>query len=378
MEVRWATPRAFVEPSLAEKIVIPHTAYLHKAKAVTALIAGLSLAAAPAPAKADADTKEASTDEKTEAAAPATETEPKEEAKEEAKESAKKEEAVKESAKPAAAAGEVLLADGSAVPYDVLVICTGSEPYTTTTRDDRLKFYAQESEKLKAAKSVVVVGGGPSGVELAGEILTDMPGKKITIATGGARVCEFLKAKGSDKILSWLKGQGVDVLLGDRVQASWDQFGSSGTLKTDAGKELTADYVAIAVGARPYTAWLTDALGAAVEDGRVKVDSHLRVEGHSNVFAIGDITNIKENKQGYFAQEHARVAASNIRKVLKSNGKPTTLKSYSPGMDVAIVSLGRKQGLAQLPFGTFMGWVPTNMKSKGLFVNKIRSELGVK
>eukprot|EP00475_Leptophrys_vorax_P024900 TRINITY_DN34559_c0_g1_i8.p1 TRINITY_DN34559_c0_g1~~TRINITY_DN34559_c0_g1_i8.p1 ORF type:complete len:545 (-),score=108.73 TRINITY_DN34559_c0_g1_i8:326-1960(-) len=508
LEVRWATPRAFVDPALAERIEISHSDYLHKAKVQVGIIEKLTLAekpveapkeaevpaaeapkeaeaaaeapkdaeaaaeapkaaeaaaeapkeaeaaaeapkeaeaaaeapkeaeaaaeapkeaeapAAEAPKEAEAPAAEASKEapttdaakeieseapkaaeateapaateeaskEETPAEAPKAEVdEPKKEddaaAKPEAAEAetkaegetAKEEAAPAEPAAPAAAAGEVELSDGSRVAFDYLVVCTGSKVETPAARDEKVAFFKAENEKLQKATNILIVGGGPSGVEVAGEILTDLPGKKITIVHSGERLCEFLKPKASTKILTWLKAQGVEVLFGDSVDAGWDKFGASGTFTTASGKEIAADYVVVTVGNRPNTTWLEGSLGEAVEKGRVKVDAHLRVEGQSNVFAIGDITNIKELKQGYYAQMHARALAHNLVKLIKNpNAKPSSLKSYAAGMDVGMVSLGRKQGVAQLPFGTFMGWVPTNLKSKGLFVNKIRADLGLK
>ncbi|KAI3879008.1 hypothetical protein MKW92_046032, partial [Papaver armeniacum] len=50
------------------------------------------------------------------------------------------------------------------------------------------------------------------------------------------------------------------------------------------------------------------------------VDEHLRVKGHKNVFAIGDITDIPEMKQGYLAQNHAVLVAKNVM-LLMDGGK---------------------------------------------------------
>ena len=107
------------------------------------------------------------------------------------------------------------------------------------------------------------------------------------------------------------------------------------------------------------------------------------MEGHSNVFAAGDITNCAEAKQGVAAQEHARRIAFNVKKILQGMHVKDTakleeqLKPYVPGPDVAIVSLGCNNGLAQTQYTTFTGLWPTMTKSKGLMIEKVRTELQV-
>ena len=115
----------------------------------------------------------------------------------------------------------------------------------------------------------------------------------------------------------------------------------------------------------------------------LKVDQFLSVEGHSNVFAAGDITNCAEAKQGVAAQEHARRIAFNLKKIMQERRVKGTakleeqLKPYAPGPDMAIVSLGRNNGLAQTQFNTFTGLWPMITKSKGLMIEKVRTELQV-
>lgn len=77
-----------------------------------------------------------------------------------------------------------------------------------------------ENEKLKAAKSVLIVGGGPTGVELAGEIVTDFPDKKVTLVHGGARLLEFVGEKAGAKALPWLESKGVTVILNDKLEVT--------------------------------------------------------------------------------------------------------------------------------------------------------------
>jgi hypothetical protein len=68
--------------------------------------------------------------------------------------------------------------------------------------------------------------------------------------------------------------------------------------------------------------------------------------------------------------------AKNLKLLIK--GSPASkMATYSTGYPLAIVSLGRKEGLAQLPFVTLTGRIPGMLKSKDLFVGKTRKQMGL-
>lgn len=81
-------------------------------------------------------------------------------------------------------------------------------------------------------------------------------------------------------------------------------------------------------------------------------------------------------KQGYLAQKHALVVRKNL-KLLLTGGKESKMAKYKTGSEMAIVSLGRKEGVAQFPFMTISGCIPGKIKSGDLFVGKTRKELGL-
>lgn len=85
----------------------------------------------------------------------------------------------------------------------------------------------------------------------------------------------------------------------------------------------------------------------------------------------------QEIKQGYLAQKHAQVTFKNL-KLLLTGGKESGLFTYRTSINVAIVSLGRKEAVAQLPILTCIGRLPGLIKSGDLFVGKTRKQLGLK
>ncbi|XP_028797377.1 apoptosis-inducing factor homolog A-like [Neltuma alba] len=313
-EIPWAALRAMVEPSFGERIVVNHRDYFKKGNLVTSSAVNI------------------------------TET-------------------------------EVLTDDGSQIPYDFLVIATGHKEPLPKTRTERLDYYRAEHEKIKSASSILIVGGGPTGVELAGEIAVDFPEKKVTLVHKGTRLLEFIGPKASKKALKWLKAKKVEVKLEQSVNL--DSV-SNNAYQTSGGETIEADVHFLCTGKQLGSAWLRETIlkDHLDSEGRIQIDQNLRVKGRNNIFAIGDITDVPELKQGANAGEHAQVVAKNLR-VLIGEGKDKKLGEYKARPAVAIVSLGRKQGLAQFPFMTVLGRFPGIIKSGDLFVSKTRKDLGL-
>ncbi|GAA0155838.1 hypothetical protein Leryth_002802 [Lithospermum erythrorhizon] len=313
-EITWATLRCMVEPSFAERSVINHTEYAPKAHLITSTATRIS------------------------------ET-------------------------------EVTTANGKAIPYDYVVIATGHDDRTALTKSERIGHYKNDQEKIKKANSILVVGGGPTGVELAAEITVDFPGKKVTLVHKGPRLLEFLGEKASNKALTWLKKKNVEVLLGESV-TNLDSNSEGGVYKTTGEKSVTADCHFLCIGKPLASSWLKETILKDCLDnkGRLMVDANLRVKGHTNIFAIGDITDINEMKQGYLAQMHSGVVAKNITSLASGKEK---LEAYKGGPEMAIVSLGRKEAVAQISGMAMSGWIPGKIKSGDMFVSKTRKTLGL-
>ncbi|KAK6933578.1 FAD/NAD(P)-binding domain [Dillenia turbinata] len=314
-EIPWASLRAMVEPSFAKRSVINHSEYLTNARVITSTAINI-------------------TD------------------------------------------GEVLTEDGQQISYDYLVVSTGHKDSFPKTRAERLRQYQQESERIESAHSILIVGGGPTGVELASEIAVDFPGKKVKLVHRGSRLLEFVGHKASKKALDWLTKMGVEVILDQSVDLS---SAEDGIYQTSRGETIAADCHFVCIGSPIGSSWLKETFLKDNLDsqGKLVVDENLRVKGHNNIFVIGDITNIPEMKQGYLAQQHALVAAKNL-KLLMDGGKESKMATYKPGVAMAIISLGRREAVAQFPCFTMIGCLPGSIKSKDLFVGKTRKQLGLK
>jgi NADH dehydrogenase FAD-containing subunit len=255
--------------------------------------------------------------------------------------------------------GFVTLAKGE-LPYDYLVIATGAAyagdlikaPAGTTA--ERRMHLREWAGRVREAGRILIVGGGPVGVEIAGEILEDLPGKKLTLIHSGPQLLPSLTPRPQRYALAHLQKRGAEVRLGERAG---DQ-----TLRD-------ADLVLWCAGS------------ATGGKDQIQVDQHLRVAGTSNTFAVGDITSLPEPKMGIWAGRHASVVIENLRRLLRAGpGNHVSLKSYKPatGSQTMLVTLGRRHGTGHLPLGDFTNsWFARQVKSRDMFIGRYRKALGL-
>lgn len=271
---------------------------------------------------------------------------------------------------------QVSTMEGRMIEFDYLVIATGHIGTGYVTKVEKLRQYEADNEKIKSSESILIVGGGPTGVELAGEIAVDFPAKKVKLVHRGSRLLEFIGEAAGKKALDWLTARNVEVILGQSVDLSST---SDGVYQTSSGEEIVANCHFKCTSDPIGSSWLQETvLKDSIDDnGRLMVDANLRVKDFENIFAIGDVTNIPELKQGYLAQRHALVVAKNL-KLLSNGGDESTLVKYTPASPMAIVSLGRREALLQVWCVTLIGRIPGMLKSKDLFVGKTRKQLGLK
>src|SRR5690348_3187738 len=216
----------------------------------------------------------------------------------------------------------VLIDDGSEVPYDTLVLATGArhayfghdewetwapglktlEDATTIRRRILVAFERAEREpdpERRAARlTFVIIGAGPTGVELAGTIAElaqhTLPGDFRNIDTRKARVVLIeagprVLAGFADDLSAYAQASleriGVEVVLGQAVTECTREGVVYG------GKQLNAKTIIWAAGVRasPAAEWL----GAPADRaGRVEVAPDLTIPGHLDIFAVGDTVTI--------------------------------------------------------------------------------------
>ncbi|XP_033971382.1 apoptosis-inducing factor 2 [Trematomus bernacchii] len=272
----------------------------------------------------------------------------------------------------------VVLEGGREFQYSHLIVCTGmigafpGRFVTEATLQSAVRAYGDLLEQVQAADSVLVVGGGSTGVEMAAEIKTQYPHKKVVLIHSRVHLADpGLLPSVREQSKEVLLEKGVELILGEKVsnlsELQLNVVSRNSEVKTDKGQTLTSDLIISCTGLKvnsdAYASSFSDSL---VEGGALKVNPHLQVEGFSNVFAVGDCTDIKEPKTAYNAELHAHVAVSNIKNIL--SGKELT--SYQTGSVTMLLAMGPDDGVGQ-----FNGWqlprfLVTLGKSRNLLVWK--------
>ncbi len=279
------------------------------------------------------------------------------------------------------------------IHFDYLVIATGSsyafpakiaEPESSKT----INLYNNLQEKIEKSQQILIIGGGPVGIELAGEIATDFPGKEITLVHRQSKLFQpnIYQEKLYIRTQEQLEKLNVKIIFSDRIELlnnkdnqPMNYIEGKKTYITEVNKiNITADLTFICTGARVNNkSLLNSSLKTKInpQTGRLIVNNYLQVDGFENIFAIGDICD-KEQKFAFIAADQAKFVAKLI--VLLKN-KKSYPKEYQIHSDPMIaVSIGRNGGVAQLPItgGIVVGsLIVKHLKSKEMFSSRQRSEL---
>lgn len=226
---------------------------------------------------------------------------------------------------------------------------------------------AQTEDERQGLMNIVVVGGGPTGVELCGTFAEmretvlprDFPElnfmkMQIFLVEGGGELLGPMSVPSQEKSLEYIKKLGVTVILNSHVT---DFDGRVATIK-ETGDLLRTNTLVWAAGVRasPLNGLPTEVIGRG---GRVKVNRLNQVEGFTDIFAVGDVALMTEEK---FPNGHPQVAQPAIQqgKLLAKNlirmvkGKPTTEFSYRDLGTMA--TIGRGLAVVDLPFLKFQGF----------------------
>ncbi|KAM8893027.1 ferroptosis suppressor protein 1 isoform 1-T3 [Spinachia spinachia] len=249
----------------------------------------------------------------------------------------------------------VVLEGGREIEYSHLILCTGTDgafpgKFNTVASYRRaVQAYEDFVKQVQAANSVLVIGGGSTGVEMAAEIKTEYPDKKVVlihsrVALADPELLPSVRQQAKEVLLE----KGVELGLGQKVsnlsELQLNVTQKNQEVRTERGEVWTSDLIICCTGLKVNSAaYASSFSGCLAENGTLKVNDHLQVTGFSNVFAVGDCADVDEPKMAYHAGLHASVAVSNITNSL--SGKE--LISYRTGNITMLLAMGRDDGVGQ-------------------------------
>ncbi len=219
----------------------------------------------------------------------------------------------------------VLTDDGGRHEAEHVIIATGGTPRRLPGAEGERIHYLRDrddsdrlAEALESAQSVVIVGGGFIGAEIASSARAK--GKDVTVVEAAGMPMQRALGQRLGEVCARLQRDGgVDLQLSTGVESVRDT--GSGVEVETTGGTITADLAVVAIGIVPRTD-LAEASGIAVNNG-ILVDDHLRTD-LKGVFAAGDVANVDDPRLGarvrveHFdsASKHAAAIAATI------TGKP--------------------------------------------------------
>lgn len=280
------------------------------------------------------------------------------------------------------------------LPYDYLVLAFGSvtsyyrhpewEAYAPGLKslDDALRIGRQVLLTFERAENsddpaerqrlmtLIVVGGGPTGVELAGAFAElarhvlkrdfrriDPRQARVVLLEAAPRLLGQFSERLAAKATARLTSLGVEVLTNVRVETIGEGFLR---LADDTHMESANIIWAAGVAAHPLARTLGVELDRA---GRVQVNPDLSVPGHPEVFAIGDLALVRDNRGQAVpgvspaAIQMARHVARIIENELRNGGASSPRPPFRYWNKGTMATIGRSAAVAQLGNLEFNGWL---------------------
>jgi NADH dehydrogenase len=239
---------------------------------------------------------------------------------------------------------------------------------------------AKDALELQRLMTVVVVGAGPTGVELSGAIADmkrfvlpkdypelDFTQMKIYLLEGTGKTLATMSEKSSSQSQKYLEKLGVTVLTNTLLK---EYDGKTGVLQN--GNTIETSMVIWAAGIKGnIPAGINNDLVA--KGNRIKVDRHCQVPGHENIFVLGDVAYMEEAAWPHGHPQVAAVAiqmadmtARNLRNIeMKSNN--AALEEFVYNDKGTMATVGRNLAVVDMPipkafgtklhFGGFFAWM---------------------
>lgn len=230
----------------------------------------------------------------------------------------------------------------------------------------------------RALGHFVIIGGGFSGAEVAGELVDCLASiaryyprvrrdeLAVTLLHDQARLLPEMSQRLAAAAQRSLERRGVTVRLHTRAQ----RIHETGVV-LEGGNELAAHTVISTIGNKPNP--LVQRLALPQERGRIRVEPDLSVAGHPGVWALGDCAAVPNAHDGQaspataqFAVRQALHLAANL--LARARGEPTRAFSALPRGSMA--ALGRRHGVAEL-FGIEFSGLPAWLLWRAFYLSRL-------
>ncbi|RYF20005.1 MAG: nitrite reductase (NAD(P)H), partial [Comamonadaceae bacterium] len=247
----------------------------------------------------------------------------------------------------------VTTADGEVLPYDKLVLATGSVPFVPPVpgRDRAHCFVYRTIDDLEAmqasgakSRTGVVVGGGLLGLECA-KALRDL-GLETHVVEFAPRLMTVQVDDGGGRVLkAKIEALGVHVHTGRNTVEITDGATARHRMVFADGTHLEADMIVFSAGIRPQDALARQCALAIGPRGGVAIDEHCRTSDR-NVYAVGECASWNEQTFGLVAPGYdmARVAARHIAGDASASFAGADMSTKLKLMGVDVASIGDAQG----------------------------------
>lgn len=290
-----------------------------------------------------------------------------------------------------------IITDTEEIHYDVLVLAMGADtnffnntnlsshaiPMKSTMEALQLRYRLlqnfeaaltiKEEEELHRRMNIIVVGGGPTGVELSGALAEmkryvlpkdypelDFSKMNIYLLEGSDKTLAAMSEKSANDSSWYLKRMGVTVMKNALVK----DYDGKQVLLND-GKKIDASIVIWAAGIKGNVPAGIDE-NLVVRGNRIKVDRHCLVETTTNIYAIGDLAYMEEPAfpKGHpqvapVAMQQADLVAENLKRIERKSNQQYEFVYNDKG---SMATVGRNKAVVDIPkpklhFKGFFAWM---------------------
>jgi NADH dehydrogenase FAD-containing subunit len=311
-------------------------------------------------------------------------------------------------------ANTATLANGDVIEFTVCVIACGATTKWPAlgrglpsdceghdgTRGKRLEILAAQGKKLTTAKSVLIIGGGLIGTELAGDLAyyskeqQQPPNNgnrkdllKITLVHSQEQLIPEFTPRAAAMAKKKLENLGVVIILNDKVVKNKE---GNKCMLQKAKTELIADEVVYTSGLSPIALPFLQDASLCDAKGWIQVDDYFRVKGaEQKFFAIGDCCDLLPNS-GVQVMGNVGIIGKNIKVVLDAHDsvdKPGAAAAFDScerrmrkalaNPELYVATIGKKTGVALTPCCHTQFLLPA-IKNSTMFLMKPKGEFGLK